>query len=69
MGYELITPLLVLAAVLFVVGGLSRFFKFQILGHDPTVWWRGSMGLLGFSIALMLWQIMALVARLAAGPG
>jgi phosphatidylserine synthase len=55
---QLIQLLLVLAAVLYVVSGLSRFLKFQIMGHDPTVWFRGSMGLLGFSIALMLWQIL-----------
>ncbi len=50
--------LLVLAALLYVLSGLSRFLKFQVLGHDPTVWWRGAMGLLGFSIALILWQIL-----------
>ncbi len=55
--------LLVLAALLYVVSGLSRLFKFQIAGHDPTVWWRGSMGLLGFSIALMIWQILRAVSR------
>lgn len=55
---QLIHLLLVLAAVLYLVSGLSRFFKFQILGHDPTVWWRGAMGLLGFAIALILWQIL-----------
>ena len=60
---QLIHVLLVLAAILYVVSGLSRFFKFQIAGHDPTVWWRGSMGLLGFSIALMIWQILRHVAR------
>jgi len=53
-----ILVLLILAAVLYVVSGLSRFLKFQIMGHDPAVWWRGSMGLLGFSIALMIWQIL-----------
>ena len=60
---QLILVLLVLAAVLYVVSGLSRFFKFQIAAHDPTVWWRGSMGLLGFSIALMIWQILRYVSR------
>jgi hypothetical protein len=55
--------LLILAAILFVVGGLSRFFKFQIGGHDATVWWRGSMGLLGFGIALLIWQILRHVSR------
>ena len=60
---QLIHVLLVLAAVLYVVGGLSRFFKFQIAGHEPTVWWRGAMGLLGFSIALMIWQIMRQLSR------
>lgn len=47
-----------LAALAFVVGGLSRFLKFQVLGHEPTVWWRGAMGLLGFSVALMIWRIL-----------
>ncbi len=55
---QVILALLVLAAILYVLSGLSRFLKFQLMGHDPTVWWRGSMGLLGFSIALMLWQIL-----------
>jgi len=54
---QLIMALLVLSAIFFVLGGLSRFLRFQILGHEPTVWWRGSMSFLGFSAALMLWQI------------
>jgi hypothetical protein len=41
-----------------VIAVLTRFLKFQIMGHEPTIWWRGSMGLLGFSIALILWQIL-----------
>jgi hypothetical protein len=53
-----ILALLVLAVILFVLGGLSRFLKFQIMGHDPTVWWRGAMGLLGFSIALLLREVL-----------
>ena len=60
---QLALVLLVLAALLYIVSGLSRFFKFHIAGHDPTVWWRGSMGLLGFSIALMIWQILRYVSR------
>lgn len=60
---QLILVLLILAALLYVVSGLSRFFKFQIAGHDPTVWWRGSMGLMGFSIALMIWQILRHISR------
>ena len=55
---QLILALLVAAVILYLVSGCSRFFKFQIAGHDPAVWWRGAMGLLGFSIALMLWQIL-----------
>jgi hypothetical protein len=55
---QLIVVLLVLAAIFFVVGGASRFLRFQVMGHDPTVWWRGAMGALGFSIALMLWQML-----------
>lgn len=58
---QLIHVLLLLSALLFVVGGLSRFFKFQLLGHEPTVWWRGSMGFLGFSLALMIWRILQLL--------
>jgi hypothetical protein len=59
---QLIFALLVLAAVLYLVGGVSRLLKFQLLGHDATVWWRGSMGLLGFSIALMIWTILHIVS-------
>lgn len=58
----LILVLLILAAVLYVLAAASRLFRFQIMGHDPAVWWRGSMGLLGFSIALMIWQILQNVA-------
>jgi hypothetical protein len=58
---QLILVLIIVAAVLFVVGVLSRGFKYQIMGHDPTIWWRGSMGLLGFSIALILWRILHLM--------
>jgi len=56
--HQLIMVLIILAAVLFVIAVLSRFLKFQIGGHEPTIWWRGSMGLLGFSIALILWRIL-----------
>ena len=54
----LILVLIIVAAVLYLIAVLSRFLKFQILGHEPTIWWRGSVGLLGFSIALILWQIL-----------
>jgi hypothetical protein len=60
---QLILVLLVLAAILYILSGSSRLFKFPIAGHDPTVWWRGSMGLLGFSVALMIWQILRHVSR------
>ena len=60
---QVILVLLVLAALSYLVGGLSRVFKFQIAGHDPTVWWRGSMGLLGFGIALMIWRILQHLSR------
>jgi hypothetical protein len=58
---QLILVLIVLAAVLFVVGVYSRLLKYQIMGHEPTIWWRGSVGLLGFSIALILWRILQLM--------
>lgn len=60
--HQLALALLILAAVLYLLSGLSRFFKFQIMGHDPTVWWRGSMGLLGFSIALMILQVLRILS-------
>lgn len=53
-----ILALLVLGAISFVLGSLCRFLKTDIRGHESTVWWRGSMGFLAFSAALMLWQIM-----------
>jgi len=56
--HQLILVLIILAAVLFVIALFSRFLKFQIGGHEPTIWWRGSVGLLGFSIALILWRIL-----------
>jgi len=56
--HQLILVLIMLAAVLFVIAALTRFLKFQILGHEPTIWWRGSVGLLGFSIVLILWRIL-----------
>ncbi|MGA2301963.1 MAG: hypothetical protein ABSG77_14865 [Candidatus Acidiferrum sp.] len=56
--HQLILVLIILAAVLFVIAALTRVFKFQIMGHEPTIWWRGSVGLLAFSIALILWQIL-----------
>jgi hypothetical protein len=56
--HHLILVLIILAAVLFVIAALTRFLKFQILGHEPTIWWRGSVGLLGFSIVLILWRIL-----------
>ena len=58
---QLILVLIILAAVLFVGDALRRAFKYQIMGHEPTIWWRGSVGLLGFSIALILWQILHLM--------
>jgi len=56
---RLIPAMVALAAVLFVAGGLSLFLSSPIkgLGQAPIVWWRGSMGLLGFSISLALWRM------------
>jgi len=59
---QAIHVLLVLSAVSFLMGGASRFLKFQILGQEPTVWWRGSMGLLGYSVALMIWRILQTIS-------
>lgn len=51
----IILALLVLAAASFVLGGLSRFLKFKVV-------WHGSVGFLGFSFALMAWEILQVVA-------
>ncbi len=55
---QLIYLLGVIAVIFFVLGGLSRFLKFQIGSHDPVIWWRGGMAFLGFSMALILLQIL-----------
>ncbi|HEY4683093.1 MAG TPA: hypothetical protein VIH17_07565 [Candidatus Acidoferrales bacterium] len=55
---QLIYVLMVIAAVCFFLGGLSRFLKFQIGSHDPVIWWRGGMAFLGFSMGLILLQIL-----------
>jgi len=41
------------AVVCFVTGAIARLRK-----HEGTMWWRGSMGLLAFAIALILLQIL-----------
>ncbi len=51
--------LLVAAGVLFVTGGVARFLRHK----EATVWWRGSMGLLWFAIALTLLQILTELSR------
>jgi uncharacterized membrane protein HdeD (DUF308 family) len=56
--HHLILVLMILAAVLFLIAAVTRVCKFQVLGHEPTIWWRGSIGLLGFTIALLLWRIL-----------
>jgi hypothetical protein len=58
MHHLIILVLMILAAVLFLIAAVTRVGKFQILGHEPTIWWRGSIGLLGFTIALILWRIL-----------
>jgi len=56
--HQLILVLIILQQCSFVIAALTRFLKFQILGHEPTILWRGSVGLLGFSIVLILWRIL-----------
>jgi hypothetical protein len=55
---QLIYLLMVVAAIFFVLGGLSRFLKFQIGTHDPVIWWRGGIAFLGFAIGLILLRIL-----------
>ncbi len=55
---QLIYVLMVIAVICFVLGGLSRFLKFQIASHDPVIWWRGGMAFLGFSMGFILLEIL-----------
>lgn len=53
-----INTLITLAALAFLAGTLGRFlFGGHWLGNEPVVFWRGSMGFLGFAITLILLQI------------
>ena len=55
---NLINALLVLAVLAFLVGTLGRFATGgAILGQEPVVFWRGSIGLLAFAMTLILLQI------------
>jgi len=48
---QLAFVLLILAAIVYV--GLS-LVQIRGRGHDPTVWWRGSTGLLGGDITIRI---------------
>jgi hypothetical protein len=50
---------LIAAAVLFAAGGVARFVR----RHEGTVWWRGAIGLIGFAQALLLLEILDVLAR------
>jgi len=55
---QLANILLSLAVLAFLAGTLARFFSDGVLlGNDAVVYWRGAMGFLAFSIALILIQI------------
>jgi hypothetical protein len=49
-----IYALIVIAAVLYVIGAFVHFVR----KHEGTVWWRGSVGLLAFAMALLLLEIL-----------
>lgn len=46
--------LVIAAAVFFVAGTVARFVRH----HEGTVWWRGSMGFLGFANTFLLIEIL-----------
>lgn len=50
----LIQILIGLAALCFLAGVIARFVR----KHEGTVWYRGTMGLLAFAIALLLLEIL-----------
>lgn len=55
---QLINVLIALAALAFVTGTVARFLvNGPWLGHEPVVYWRGSVGLLAFAMTLLLIQI------------
>jgi len=53
---QLATVLLVLAAVAFLVGTYSAFSGAHVVGRMPVTYWRGAIGMLLFSITLLLME-------------
>jgi len=54
-----IYTLLIASTVVFLGGAVARFIRHK----EATVWYRGSMGLLGFAIALTLLEILFALSR------
>ncbi len=55
---RLINALILLAALAFVSGTLSRFLSGgNLLGYKAVVYWRGAVGFLAFAVTLLLVQI------------
>jgi len=55
---QLVIVLVVLAAIAFIAGTIARFLLGgPLMGHEPVVYWRGSIGLLAFAGVLLLMQI------------
>ena len=55
---QLVQGLLLVAALAFLAGAGARFlFDGTLMGQDPVVYWRGSIGLLAFAATLTLIQI------------
>jgi hypothetical protein len=55
---NLIYGLLGAAGVCFISGAVARFVR----NHEGTVWWRGTMALLGFAQALLLLEILKVLS-------
>jgi hypothetical protein len=57
------SAVLLLAALCFLAGTLNLQLKTELLGHDALTWWHGAVGLIGFGIALLLWESLRLQER------
>jgi hypothetical protein len=55
---KLVSASIVLAALFLLIGSIGRFIlPGDILNIPPNTYWRGTIALLGFAIALALVQI------------
>ncbi len=58
------TAVLIVAAVCFLLGTLTLGLKSDaLLGHDALAWWHGAIALIGFGVAVILWELLRIQER------